>query len=68
MFVFLREATWYVKIITKFGKRWGNLLRSHDGHSLVGGWVGLYENNEVFPFLVYQEFEFLNLKCDTREQ
>jgi hypothetical protein len=47
---------------------WGNLLKSHIGHYLVGGWVGLYESNEVLPFLVCQEFEFFNPKYDTGKQ
>jgi hypothetical protein len=68
MFFFREEATWYTRIITKLEKRWGNLLRGHNGHNLVGGWVRLYESNEVLPFLVCQEFDFFNPKCDTKEQ
>jgi hypothetical protein len=69
MFFFSRqEATWYTRIITKLEERWGNLLRGHNGHYLVGGWVGLYESNDILLSLVCQEFEFFNPKCDIGEQ
>jgi hypothetical protein len=48
----LEEELGYERIVTKLEEVWGDLLRWGDNYCKKGNWIGLLEENKVFPSMV----------------